>query len=297
MRNTVFEKLFLGLLVLAFSGCADLLQNLRQESAAIDAEAGEDQDRKESADSDSDNNSDRPARMANRLSGPSAKNVPEFSARGYGRKLASLEDRSAGPDSGAGFGVAPQYRRVTRKDFIDSDSNENSLWEGQGQTNYLFANNRKREMGDLITVDVERELKREIQYQLWMTLPPDQRRPVRRSVASADKAKPDAAGAEGATPPATAAAGAGTDQQNRDAAEEAAKTNLASSGKEDDSVRMEVAENMGNGLLRVVGQKRVIYRGQARLMEITALVNNKDIDDINRVKSAAFLDMKAQVIQ
>jgi flagellar basal body L-ring protein FlgH len=60
---------------------------------------------------------------------------------------------------------------------------------------------------------------------------------------------------------------------------------------------MEVVESLGNGIVRVTGQKRVIYRGVSRVVEVTALANNKDIDDGNRVKSSAFLDMKTQVIQ
>jgi hypothetical protein len=49
--------------------------------------------------------------------------------------------------------------------------------------------------------------------------------------------------------------------------------------------------------MRMVGQKRVIYRGVARIVEVTSLVNNKDVDSNGRVKSSAFLDMKTQVIQ
>jgi flagellar basal body L-ring protein FlgH len=144
-----------------------------------------------------------------------------------------------------------------------------------------------------VTVDVDKELKREIQYQLWMTLPADQRR--KRKPASVDGAKA-ADGTQAAAPPAAETAKS-ADEKNRDAAEEAAKTNLASGGKEDDVVRMEVAENLGNGIMRIVGQKRVIYRGVARIVEVTSLVNNKDVDSNGRVKSSAFLDMKTQVIQ
>ena len=72
---------------------------------------------------------------------------------------------------------------------------------------------------------------------------------------------------------------------------------MAPTGPGDDVIRMEVVENMGNGLIRVLGQKRVVYRGVSRIVEVAALVNNKDIDDSNRAKSSSFLDMKAQVIQ
>ena len=151
------------------------------------------------------------------------------------------------------------------------------------------------EYGDLVTADVEKELKREIQYQLWMTLPPEQRR--KRKPASAD-GKPAAEGDQAqAAADKPADAGKTGDEKARDAAEEAAKTNMAGGGKDDDVVRMEVAETLGNGVVRVVGQKRVIYRGVARVVEVMALVNNKDVDEKGRVKSSSFLDMKTQVIQ
>ncbi|MGZ3705311.1 MAG: hypothetical protein ACXWP1_04960, partial [Bdellovibrionota bacterium] len=79
--------------------------------------------------------------------------------------------------------------------------------------------------------------------------------------------------------------------------EEAAKQNMGPGGAGDDVIRMEVVENMGNGLMRVLGQKRVVYRGVSRIVEVAALVNTKDVDDGNHTKSSTFLDTKAQVIQ
>jgi flagellar basal body L-ring protein FlgH len=269
----------------AFTGCADLLNSLREESAAIDKESGN--DREEYSDEEY-------ASRPKNLQGMSANNVASMNppvVRGYGRRLSSLEESAPiGGGGGAGAAAAPEFRRVTRQDFIDSSPGENSLWDDQGQSNYLFSHNRERQPGDLVSADVEKELKREIQYQLWMTLPPEQRR-VKRVPAS-----PTAKPGEEAKPVA-AAPDKPADEKNRDAAEEAAKTNLASGGKDDDLIRMEVAESLGNGLVRVVGQKRVIYRGAARVVEVMALVNGKDVDDNNRVKSSAFLDMKTQVIQ
>lgn len=276
----------LGLWVLfSFAGCSGLLDSLRAESAAIDREADRDRD------SGYDSNRDYQPRT---LRGLSANNVNSYDPpvkRGYGRRLASITNDdtygSADPDAS----VAPRYHRVTRADFVDNTPNENSLWDGQGQENFLFAQNRQVQPGDLVTVDVEKELKREIQYQLWMTLPPSQRRRRKPASAGGDKAASANQQAKAAE------AGKSADEKDRDDAEEAAKTNLASAGKEDDVVRMEVAENLGNGIVRVVGQKRVIYRGVARVVEVTALVNNRDLDERGRVKSSSFLDMKTQVIQ
>jgi flagellar basal body L-ring protein FlgH len=287
-----FFTLTLGLWALfTFSGCGGLLDGLRAESAAIDREAGVDQD----------DDYDRPTDYKPKtLRGLSANNVNAYDPpvqRGYGRRLASATNDDSFAPSGGGRGepaVAPvPQRRYTRQDFVDSNASENSLWDSQGQENFLFTHNRQAQPGDLVTVDVDKELKREIQYQLWMTLPAEQRR--KRKPASADGAKA-ADGSQAAAAPA-AETPKSADEKNRDAAEEAAKTNLASGGKEDDVVRMEVAENLGNGIMRLVGQKRVIYRGVARIVEVTSLVNNKDVDSNGRVKSSAFLDMKTQVIQ
>lgn len=282
-------SVMLGLWALhAFSGCA-MIDSLRDESAGIDREAGIDSDR--NGDEDTDRTEEQNAISRQRpLRGLSANNVASYDppvSRGYGRLLSSLADGDEAPAAAA----ASEYRRVTRKDFIDSEMRENSLWDAQGQGNYLFANNRRREVGDLVTGEVEKDLKREIQYQLWMTLPPEQRKLKRKPAATT-------AGATATPQPeqTTADASKATEEKQKDAAAEAAKTNMPES-KDDDIVRMEVVESLGNGLVRVVGQKRVIYRGVSRVVEVAAIVNNKDVDDNNRVKSTNFLDMKTQVIQ
>ncbi len=293
MRFGIVMPILVGLWILfTFSGCSDMIRSLRQESAAIDEEADRDREEAEAY-----------ARgyQPRTLRGLSANNVAEYgspSARAYGRKLAGQTASAVDDFSDEG---EEQYKRVTRQDFVDSVARENSLWDGQGQSNYLFANNRRRETGDLLTAEVEKDLRREIQYQLWLTLPPDQRK-IRRSPASqaATDALKSAAGAvsKDGEKAVDKAAEKSLENKAKDAAEEAAKTNLAQSGTpDDDVVRMEVVENLGNGLVRVLGQKRVVYKGVSRIVEIAALVNNKDIDDNNRLKSSNFLDMKAQVIQ
>lgn len=293
MRIGFLLPVLLGLWVLVtFSSCSDMIRSLRQESAAIDQEAERDRDEAEAA-----VRGYRPKT----LKGLSANNVAEYgspSARAYGRKLAGRAAAAVDDYAESGEG---EYRRVTRQDFVDGVAHENSLWDGQGQSNYLFANNRRREPGDMLTADVEKDLRREIQYQLWLTLPPEQRR-IKRSPASqaATDALKTAAGAvaKDGEKAVEKAADKSLENKAKDAAEEAAKANVSPSGTpEDDVVRLEVVENLGNGLVRVLGQKRVVYKGVTRIVEVAALVNNKDIDDNNKLKSSNFLDMKAQVIQ
>lgn len=273
----------------AFAGCSEMLQGLRQENNEIDAEIEKDREQK-----DGEIYGYKPKN----LTGVTANNVRSQEPpvmRNYGRRLSSLSSAA----EGAGTAAIQEYspgKRVTRDDFLDKSS-ENSLWDSQGQNNFLFSHNRRREAGDMVSADIEKELRREIQFQLWMTLPPDQRRVKRDPAGKASDAVKTAAAAPGDPAAAAAKAVKGADEKGKDAAEEAAKTNMPSTGKEDDLIRMEVVENLGNGLVRVVGQKRVIYRGVSRVVEVMALANNKDIDDNNRVKSSAFLDMQTQVVQ
>jgi len=280
-----FARLFLisSWILSTFSAC-DLVRSLRQESAAVDNEAENDRDEAESA-----------ARgyRPKTLKGLSANNVSEYgapTARAYGQRLAGRAAEAVNEAAEDGEG---EYRRATRADFIDKAAQENSLWDGQGQTNYLFSNNRRRESGDMLTADVEKELRREIQYQLWLTLPPEQRKVKRAPASAAADALKSASGSNALDKVSEKS----QETKAKDAAEEAAKTNLASNGKEDDVIRMEVVESLGNGLIRVLGQKRVVYKGITRVIEVAALVNNKDVDDNNRLKSNNFLDMKAQVLQ
>ena len=274
-----YAKIFVILGISLFlGGCGDMLRSLRQESLAIDEEA--EYDRSESE------NLERLASRPRPLRGVTANNVNAYDPpvrREYGRRLASAARNNSYP------GQHPDApKRYTRADFVDTSAQENSLWDGGGQGNYLFTHNRRREVGDLLAVEVERELRREIQYSLWLSLPPEFRRRPTRKPASEDKAPGFAKTGED---------GKSQIEQNKDAAEEAAKTDVASNGKEDDIVRMEVVEHLGNGLVRLVGQKRVIHRGTPKMVEVSALVNNKDINDQNQLKSSAFLDLQAQVVQ
>ena len=280
-------------LFLALSGCSEFVQSLHEENAAIDKDEDKDKD-----DLDQQHAGYKP-RTLNGVSANNTRALDPPVRREYGRRM-PIADPDMGRDPASP--QASEYHRVTRNDFVDKNSAENSLWDAQGQNNYLFSHNRRRDPGDIVTVDVEKDLRREIQYQLWMTLPPEMRKFKKADVAATDSVK-SVAGAPGGdkaadAPKPTANKEAKTaDEKNRDAAEEAAKTNITKNGKDDDIVRMEVVENLGNGLVRLSGQKRVIYKGVSRIIEMAGIVNNKDIDDNNRLKSMAFVDMQTQVIQ
>lgn len=289
----------LCVLTLTISGCAGLMKSLEDESTEADRTTSSAPSRRSRV------AGDEPVYHPRTLSGLSANNVNSYDPpvkRAYNRGPAStgeFAEEVADDVGGGGYNNGPSStRRLTRSDFVDNKVNENSLWDGQGQSNYLFSNNKRHELGDVVSVDVERDLKREIQYALFMNLPPEQRRVKRprpdRALASNDKK------AGGGAPDAKSVADAGKSEleKGKDAAEEAAKVNMDSGGGKDDEVlRMEVVESAPGGMVRFLGQKRVVYRGVSRVVEIVSLANGKDVDENGKIKSGAFIDTKTQVIQ
>ena len=70
-------------------------------------------------------------------------------------------------------------RRVTVSGLYDN-KNENSLWAGQGNENYLFTRNNAKRRGDIIIIDMGENLKREIIMELSS-----------RSIPMFDKSRPE----------------------------------------------------------------------------------------------------------
>ena len=53
-------------------------------------------------------------------------------------------------------------RRMTREDFIDKADEEGSLWHDVGQTNFYFIKNKVYHLGDVLTININEELRKEI---------------------------------------------------------------------------------------------------------------------------------------
>ena len=58
----------------------------------------------------------------------------------------------------------------TRADFIDDSQNEGSLWASDGQTNYYFTKNKIRTVGDILTINVEADLVKDVATEVTRTL-------------------------------------------------------------------------------------------------------------------------------
>lgn len=259
-------SLVLSLLLL--NGCGGIMDDLRRDSYYAE-NAGKLKQRNLAALED-------PIRRRT-VQGLSANNTNQFKPnvrRQYDRARRGLSSKYTPPKLDD---------RLTADDFVDNDFTENSLWNPQGQKNFLFTQNKERAPGDLLLVAVDRNLRREIQYQLWLTLPPEQRRRrKKRPPPKDDKEASQQANQQ--------------QEDDRDAAAEEAQRSLAS-GPEDDYLKSEIVENEGNGLIRLLGHKRVIYRGRRRTVEVVALARDRDIDNNDMMKAEKFIDAKVRVIR
>lgn len=175
--------------------------------------------------------------------------------------------------------------RVTKKDFYsESARNENSLWSEDGQNNYLFSQNKLKVPGDLLTVFIEDELRRDMVGEVKLLLPPEYRN---EDIEVPGLTKDKAAGPAGpGAAPAAPAAQAGANGQNGQAQKELDPS---------DMMTAEVLERFPNGNLRIRGIKRIPFRTQTRNLEVLAIVKSSDIDEKDVVKSSRFFEHRVEM--
>lgn len=189
--------------------------------------------------------------------------------------------------SGAG-----SYRngfRATRADFIDDKPSEGSLWSSSGQTNYYVTKNKMRSVGDIVSINVEDPLLKDIASEIKRGLvAPEQDQEIavaqeklrRQAYGIKDDAPPGAA-PEAARAPASAKPGEEVAEVQVPTAT-ANDVNVANSIelKTGDSLMAEIVERFPNGNYRLRGVKRVVYKyGPPRLVTIVGIAKSSDISD------------------
>lgn len=163
-------------------------------------------------------------------------------------------------------------RRYKANDLLDN-GNQTSLWAGTGKDNYLFTNNDKKKIGDIIILKVEKDLKNEISNELKRAFPVY----VRKS----KKNKKDESEKEAQQPPE-----ANSQAESGEAAD-----------KVYDKISTQVVEEISGDYLLLKGRKEVIFRKQKRYLEVQALVSRRDIYDGDKVESAKVLEQKIFVLR
>lgn len=173
-------------------------------------------------------------------------------------------------------GTRAKQLRTTAKDFLaESAKNENSLWAEDGQNNYLFARNKLKAPGDLVTVMIEDNLRKDMVDSVKRLLPPEYRdQEIRVPGLTKDQ------GGEQKSPGAAGAEGAKTDDSE-----------LAAS----DMLTAEVLERYPNGNVRLRGIKRVPFKHNVRNIEVVAICKGTDISENDIVKSSRFFDQHVEI--
>lgn len=172
-------------------------------------------------------------------------------------------------------GLRAKKMRVTAAEFFaENAKNENSLWSEEGQNNYLFARNKLRTPGDLITVVIEDRLRKDMVDSVKRILPPEYQ--------DADIKVPGLTKEGSATDRQPATAGNTPATNTNDAAPE-------------DLLTAEVLERYPNGNIRIRGIKRVPFKTQVRNIEVLAIVKAADISEQDVVQSSKFFDQRVEL--
>lgn len=161
-------------------------------------------------------------------------------------------------------------RRAKAEDFKD-DSNDGSLWSGKNSESFLFVTNNLKRKGDIVIIEVFKDMKNKIQEELKRNFPDPP--PRKKKTAGKTEEQPE----EATPPPATVA----PDDPN----------------KVYDKISTTVVEQMNQDYLLVRGRKEVLFKKFKRYFEIQAIVNQKDITSQDTVRSIKLLEPKINVLR
>jgi flagellar basal body L-ring protein FlgH len=158
--------------------------------------------------------------------------------------------------------IASTKEIVTEKEPINP-----SLWTGKGTDSYLFTNSTEKKVGDMVTIDVYKNLRNEISTEL--------------------KLDAEAAGQE-----------APEGEKGKTAEEKPAEeAETADDDKPSDQISTVVEEEVNQSHILLKGKKTVVFRGKKKLLEINALVAKKDIKSDARVESKNIMESTIKVLR
>lgn len=169
-------------------------------------------------------------------------------------------------------------KRYTASDLTDKGS-DGSLWAGSDPNAFLFSNNKSKNTGDIIQINVLSRLKNEITMELKKAFPEN---PY--------EAKASAEASKSADPKAPA-----TDKPTPDKKEATAEA--AGGDSAQDKISGVVVEEINREHLLIKGRKNVLFKNRKRMVEVQALVSRKDIGENDTVSSDAILESNVTVVR
>ena len=169
-------------------------------------------------------------------------------------------------------------KRYTASDLTDKGS-DGSLWAGSDPNAFLFSNNKSKNSGDIVQINVLPRLKTEITMELKKAFPdnPFENKPAVDASKSVD---PKAPLAEKPT----------ADKK------EAAADSTSGDGAQD-KISGIVVEEINREHLLIKGRKNVLFKNRKRMVEVQALVARKDIGENDTVNSDAILESNVTVVK
>lgn len=234
-------------------------------------------------DSDYDDRSEAVARIERQVGGAQGE-IKDGAKRG----LASAEGKAADAKSGT---------RAKKEDFIDQAQGSGSLWASDGQTNYFFTKNRIKTVGDIISVQIEDQMAKDISSEVKRTLTKSERE-YELTLANEEKEAAQSSGSSrkpASTDPAAAAAEAAPTTDAREVSMADLDLSKHVGVKTGDTIMAEILERYPNGNYKVKGTKRVPYRSNTRLVQFTGIARGTDIDDGDQVASGKFYEYRLNV--
>ena len=167
-------------------------------------------------------------------------------------------------------------KRVKADDLNDNGSG-GSLWVGSGEDNFLFTNDRKKSNGDIVLIDVETRLKREITAELKRAYP-DKKKPKKKKGEGKKGEGKEGAAEGGASKTAEASAPANKDEVF-------------------DRISSIVIEEINEDHILLRGRKFLLYKNRKRLVEVQALVPRREVTNSDTVSSSNIIESTVNVIR
>lgn len=197
-------------------------------------------------------------------------------------------------------GIRAKHGKVTKGDFERLNAlSENSLWREDGQNNYLFAKNNLSAPGDLVSIQIETDLKKDIVHKIKKTLPEEDAE-LLAIPGYLDRDKSTVAGANANQGREPASNNPASNNESNPEAANAGASSVAANSEEKISAEPafmtgEILQRYPNGNVLVRAMKRLPAGDSFRDAEVTGIVKGSDIAENMSVKSSQFFEWKVEV--
>ncbi|MBS1963415.1 MAG: flagellar basal body L-ring protein FlgH [Bdellovibrionales bacterium] len=204
--------------------------------------------------------------------------------------------------------------RASRADFIDDSRGDGSLWNSDGQTNYLMTKNTVKSDGDLVTIVTDEEILKDISAELKRVMSPEEReneidiaqeRARRRAngLPEDPNAPADAKGDQVAS----AQSAASRSPASFDGDKKQVDVPAVSWGDVDlrksmemkagDPIMAEVMERYPNGNYKLRGLKRVRLHGQTKMVSVVAIARHADITADETIPAGKLYEYRIEAVR